>query len=128
MFSHGRSPRQSCDVILEPAYPNPHADQVIVMVHDWFYQVAISSDRTMISPATLEARLLGIMSDVNKRLSMGEKAHPIGVLSADQRDTWAQVRLVRVANLFVQELRRICNAYSAFHLRIAKLMTRSCIQ
>lgn len=46
---------------------------------------------TLLPPAEIEARFRAVMLDVESRLANGERAVPIGVLSADDRDTWAKV-------------------------------------
>lgn len=92
--------------------------KLLVVIHDWFYAVEcyhppssypsppVQADsdstsapttptRTKISPTELERRLRAVARDATQRLSSsaGEsaKAVPVGVLSSDGRDRWAQV-------------------------------------
>jgi hypothetical protein len=44
-------------------------------------------------PHEIEARIRAVVVDVEQRLSDGEAAIPIGILSADGRDQWAEVFL-----------------------------------
>jgi len=44
------------------------------------------------SPKEIEARIRAVILDVEERLAHGERAFPIGVLSGDNRDCWADVR------------------------------------
>lgn len=46
-----------------------------------------------ISHTELENRLREVARDVERRLEAGERAVPVGVLSADGRDRWAEVGL-----------------------------------
>lgn len=46
----------------------------------------------MASPSDIYRRLRGVVADVDARIQAGEKAFPIGVLSADDRDIWAKVK------------------------------------
>jgi hypothetical protein len=77
------------------------------MVHDWFYAVecyqlragSCSSSSSSsgapelirISPAELAHRLRNVARDAARRLRNGERVVPIGVLSSDGRDRWAEV-------------------------------------
>lgn len=45
------------------------------------------------SPREIEKQIRSVILDVEERLEKGEKAVPIGVLSADERDRWAEVYL-----------------------------------
>jgi carnitine O-acetyltransferase len=73
------------------------------MIHDWCYSVVVyhppSSNNPnrpgeLLSPGEIEARLRAVVIDVESRLSNGEKALPVGVLSSDERDRWARVSLL----------------------------------
>lgn len=99
MFSIGRTPKKFCDIISSPPIPNPHAGEVVLTIRGWFYQLTVvPNGGELISPVELECRLLGILSDVKERLASGERAPSIGVLSADERDTWAK-NLQRLLNI-----------------------------
>lgn len=101
MFNIARIPELYCDTLSEP--PNPHshfARSVHVMIHDWCYSVVVyrslssmdpNAPLELLSPGEIEARLRAVVLDVEARLAKGEKPLPVGVLSADERDRWAQV-------------------------------------
>ena len=62
------------------------------MIHDWFYVVGVlDKDLRVLEPAEIERRLLAVVADVNTRLSQGRAATAISVLTADDRDRWAEV-------------------------------------
>jgi hypothetical protein len=44
----------------------------------------------LLKPYEIESRINAVVLDVEQRLSKGEKAFPIGALSADDRDRWAK--------------------------------------
>ncbi|KAF9485148.1 acyltransferase ChoActase/COT/CPT [Pholiota conissans] len=99
MFNIGRIPEILCDTISE--VPNPHskhARSIHLMIHDWCYSVVVYRSPTstdphapleLLSPGEIETRLRAVVLDVEARLANGEKALPVGVLSADERDRWA---------------------------------------
>lgn len=100
MFNHARIPKQTCDILSPVAVaPNPSAFKVIVNVHNWFYTVTVfeaasnltESAHRLLSAQELERRLSDVVSDAARRYSSGERAVPIGVLSSDERDKWAEV-------------------------------------
>jgi len=69
------------------------------MVHNWCYLVTVyhpphhgSKSSKLFTPGEIETRLRAVILDVENRLANGEKALPIGALSADERDRWAEVR------------------------------------
>lgn len=71
------------------------------MIHDWCYSVTVyyppsskSEPPKLLSPGLIEARLRAVVLDVEARLSNGEKPLRVGVLSADDRDRWAEVRIL----------------------------------
>ena len=100
LFNAGRKPQPFCDVISEPADPstNPSACKILVMLHNWFYTITVyrllssSSPPQLLEPGEIESQLRAIVLDVERRLANGEKAVPIGILSADERDRWTDVQ------------------------------------
>lgn len=84
MFNTSRIPQADCDVLSEPSPSHPASSSVVVMVHGWFYSVPVSS----LSPSAIANHLESIVHDADYRLSHGDKAVPLGILSADHRDTW----------------------------------------
>ena len=65
----------------------------MVMVNDWTYAVEVyDENRLLLSAENIEQRLRSVVQDATQRIQAGEKAVPVGILSADHRDTWADVR------------------------------------
>lgn len=65
---------------------------ILVLIRDWFYLLEILDDRMEpIEPKTIEARLRKVAYDVALRMKYGGPAVPLAVLSADNRDRWAEV-------------------------------------
>ena len=63
-----------------------------MLIHDFFYVVEVYDDsRKPNSPGVIERRLWSCVRDVERRLASGERAKPIGILSTDHRDRWAEV-------------------------------------
>lgn len=102
MFNVSRIPEPFCDTISEPPLPTSRgARSILVMVHNWCYSMVVyqpsspensSSQYTLLQPGEIEARFRAIVLDIESRLAKGEKPLPVGVLSADERDRWAEVR------------------------------------
>jgi hypothetical protein len=64
-----------------------------VLIHDFFYSVEVYDEsRKPHDPAVIERRLWSCARDVERRLASGERAKPIGILTTDDRDRWAEVR------------------------------------
>ena len=97
LFNIARRPKWSGDTLSTcPGSPTLQACSLLLMVHDWCYRVTIYHPPTSLSPALvspkeIEARIRAVMLDVKERLAHGERAFPIGVLSGDNRDCWADV-------------------------------------
>ncbi|KDR78870.1 hypothetical protein GALMADRAFT_244504, partial [Galerina marginata CBS 339.88] len=97
MFNIARIPEPFCDTLSEPPQPSSRsARSILLMLHDWCYSVAVyhppstnSSKFKLHSPGEIEARIRAVVLDVETRLANGERALPVGVLSADERDRWA---------------------------------------
>ncbi|TFK21193.1 acyltransferase ChoActase/COT/CPT [Coprinopsis marcescibilis] len=96
LFNIARIPEALCDTLSNPPEtPTKEARSLLVMLHDWAYAVPVYHPPiglelpVLISPREIEARLRSVVLDVEERLAKGEKAFPIGVLSADNRDKWA---------------------------------------
>ncbi|TFK33238.1 acyltransferase ChoActase/COT/CPT [Crucibulum laeve] len=118
MFNIARIPKEYCDVLSTPSASSPYSHCVLVMVHNWCYAVPVyhslptpqeaptpasaTSDEDpecpthslnlgeLMSPPEIEKRLRAVVLDVEARLANGEKAVPVGLLSADDRDRWAE--------------------------------------
>ena len=99
MFNIARIPEPLCDTLSGyPDTPTRASRSILVMVHDWCYSVVVYDPPVGDSPPNLsllgeiEARIRAVVLDVETRLQNGEKAVPIGVLSADDRDRWSKVK------------------------------------
>ena len=76
---------------------SPYHSKVLVAIRDWIYAMEVYDSNTKsIGHASIEQRLRDIVADVERRLRSGEVAPPIGVLTADERDTWAKVTILHV--------------------------------
>jgi hypothetical protein len=63
------------------------------MVNDWTYAVEVyDENQTLLSVDTIEQRLRNVVRDVVARIEAGEEPIPVGILSADDRDRWTEVR------------------------------------
>jgi hypothetical protein len=85
-----------------PAPSSPNTRKILVIVYNWFYAVDAYEPPSLcdgmrqykdrrVHAIHIEERLRAIVRDAEARLANGEKAVPVGVLSADQRDIWAKV-------------------------------------
>ncbi|KAK2463432.1 hypothetical protein APHAL10511_004518 [Amanita phalloides] len=99
MFNIGRSPQPYCDVLSEPANSCtiPSARKVLVMLHNWFYTITVyhppnptSLRPQRLAPREISSQLCAVVMDVEQRLADGERAVPIGILSADDRNRWTK--------------------------------------
>lgn len=64
------------------------------MCRDWIYSVEVQDwDQHIVNVKELEKRLWEVVEDVRAREKRGEKAVAVGILTADERDLWAKVRL-----------------------------------
>jgi carnitine O-acetyltransferase len=65
------------------------------MVNDWTYAIeAYNENRQLLSAGTIEQHLRSVVEDAARRIQAGVEAVPIGILSADHRDRWTEVRSV----------------------------------
>ena len=63
------------------------------MVNDWVYAVEVyDENRALLAVDNIEQRLRSIVDDVTWRVEAGEEPVPVGILSADHRDLWTEVR------------------------------------
>lgn len=98
LFNIGRIPEPFCDVLSSPPHTkSPAIFSILLMLHNWCYLVPVYHSSTpegtakLMSPREIEKQIRSVIVDVEERLSKGEKAVPIGVLSADERDRWSEV-------------------------------------
>ena len=96
MWNIARVPRPKCDVLTtKPHLSSPDARSIVVLIHDFFYVVEVyDQSHKPHSPAIIERRLWSCVRDVERRLTSGERAKPVGILGTDDRDRWAEVRFL----------------------------------
>jgi len=104
MFNIARIPHLYCDVISTAPHPtDPSAQKLFLMIHGWCYTITVyrpaspssahQEPQLQLIPAKeIEYSIRAIVFDAERRLQKGERAVNIGVLSADTRDKWAEVR------------------------------------
>ena len=100
MFCTARIPAAHRDLLSPPDFTSPDSLKVLLMIHNWCYSISVYHPPTSanslpqpIKPRGIESQIHAVVSDVEHRLANGETAVPIGALSADQRDQWAEARL-----------------------------------
>ena len=65
------------------------------MVNDWTFAVEVyNENRKLLSVDIIEQRLRSVVQDATRRIQAGEEVVPVGILSADHRDRWTEVRFV----------------------------------
>ncbi|KAJ7126880.1 carnitine acetyltransferase [Mycena epipterygia] len=94
MFNIARIPKPICDILSKPPHAsNPDAQKIYVMLHGWCYAIPVyhpTSPPKLLDVQELETRMRSVVIDAQQRLAAGEKAVPIGALTADERDRWSQ--------------------------------------
>lgn len=120
MFNACRLPRAGADVLATRNPVSEHAQDVMLMLHDFVYMVRVcKDDRTPLPVQTIEDRIRAVVLDVIRRVDAGESAVPVGVLSSDDRDCWAEVSVL-VQCIFFGHL------YAAFLDLLSKNMHSTC--
>ena len=65
------------------------------MMGDFFYAIEVyNTAGTLVAPAALEQQLHAVLRDYHARVSSGEKASPLGIMTTDDRDSWAAVSIM----------------------------------
>ncbi|KAJ7678921.1 acyltransferase ChoActase/COT/CPT [Mycena polygramma] len=94
MFNMARIPKPSCDILSKPPQAsNPDAQKIYIMVHGWCYAIPVyypAAPPKLAGVQEIETRIRSAVIDAQQRLDAGERAVPIGVLTADERDRWTQ--------------------------------------
>ncbi|TFK50011.1 carnitine acetyltransferase [Heliocybe sulcata] len=100
VFNMCRIPRSGYDVLPDPPAESSFARrQILVMLHDWFYSVEVVAENGSPIPVKeIEHRLRDIVRDAEGRIMNEEAAVPVGILTTDDRDEWAQ-KLQRLLSL-----------------------------
>lgn len=92
MFGICRVPQRTCDRLTTHKSESPYSRSVVVLVRDWIYAVnVIDESNDLLDFETIEERIRDVVSDVERRLALGDVALPIGALSSEDRDSWAAV-------------------------------------
>ncbi|KDQ14502.1 hypothetical protein BOTBODRAFT_109970 [Botryobasidium botryosum FD-172 SS1] len=94
MYSLTRIPLPGCDALTHaPRLKAPGARHVLVMVKEWCYVVEVlGADGEAIAAAEVERRFGAVVEDVRAREARGERPVPVGRLTADERNLWAENR------------------------------------
>jgi len=115
MFNSARIPAPHRDLLSPPDFTSPDSLKVLLMIHNWCYSISVYHPPTsanslpqLIQPREIEYQICAVVSDVEHRLANGETAVPIGALSADQRDQWAEARLSFFSSRFLLMLTCVC--------------------
>jgi Choline/Carnitine o-acyltransferase len=92
-FYRCRIPMHACDVLAPlPSRGSPESRNIVLMLRDWCYAVEVlDNTETPVSASKIESCIWKAIHDANLRQRRGEKAVPIGVLTAHDRNSWAKV-------------------------------------
>ncbi|KAJ7455348.1 acyltransferase ChoActase/COT/CPT [Mycena galericulata] len=94
MFNIARIPKPKCDILSKPpAASDPDAQKIYIMIHGWCYAIPVyrpTSPPKLLDVQEIETRIRSAVIDAQHRLIDGERAIPIGALTADERDRWTQ--------------------------------------
>jgi hypothetical protein len=94
MFNICRIPKPHADVVSSAVPSSSNARKLLVMLHDWCYAIEVYSETRDLMPMTeIERQLRQVVKDAGNRIRNKEIAVPVGLLSSDGRDRWAQVFL-----------------------------------
>ncbi|KPV76238.1 uncharacterized protein RHOBADRAFT_34865 [Rhodotorula graminis WP1] len=90
VFGVTRLPQMPTDTLVHVPYPHP-SPNIIVMALDHFYvlRVVDAASGDPLPTSELEAQLWAIAEDAQRR---GAAPDPVGLLSADDRDSWTVAR------------------------------------
>lgn len=92
MFNICRVPARDCDHLTAIDLSKTASRRVLVMVHDWCYTIDVYDvDGSHVSYEEIVSRIRHIVADVQGRLSAGEEATPVCVLTGNDRESWARV-------------------------------------
>ncbi|KZV73023.1 acyltransferase ChoActase/COT/CPT [Peniophora sp. CONT] len=91
MFYTNRIPQLNCDTLSSRPSPlSANARKVFVMIGDILYAVEVyDAEGVPLSADAIERRLQSAVQDYHARVSAGEKAPPVGIMTSDERDSWA---------------------------------------
>ncbi|VDB83729.1 unnamed protein product [Peniophora sp. CBMAI 1063] len=90
MFYTNRIPLPKCDTFSRLPSSSAHARKVVVMIGDFFYYVRVYDAEGVPSSAdAIERGLVSVVRDYHARVTAGETAPAVGVMTTDDRDSWA---------------------------------------
>lgn len=91
IFNVCRVPQRNCDYLSVTASSH-WASTIVIMAHDFFYALQVADLKTgaPLGVDDIEWGIRKIVEDVLKRREQGETAVRVGVLSSDERNTWAE--------------------------------------
>jgi hypothetical protein len=90
IFNTSRIPRKDCDILSSPPPPDDILSQyVVVIANNWFYALRVHKPSLGLLPAS---KILERMTAIARDASTRGKGPMIGALSADDRDSWAEVK------------------------------------
>jgi hypothetical protein len=122
MFNTCRLPRAGADILAARNPTSEHTQDITLMLYDFVYTVRVcEDDRTPLSVQIIEDRIRAVVLDVIKRIESGESAVPVGVLTSDDRDRWAEVSMSFDSYFFAHFVTnrhhfcRTINTWSPFH-------------
>jgi hypothetical protein len=100
MFCVCRIPRPHADVLSTAVPSSSNVRKLLVMLHDWCYAIEVYSETRDLMPISeIERQLRQVVRDAGNRIRNKEIAVPVGVLSSDGRDRWAQVISIPLTGL-----------------------------
>ncbi|KIJ52558.1 hypothetical protein M422DRAFT_156186 [Sphaerobolus stellatus SS14] len=93
-FHQTRIPQPNCDVLAPlPSRTDHGSKRIILMLRDYIYALeVVDADEAPLPVAKLEEVIWAAIKDVENIRKEGEKAIPVGVLTAGDRDIWAKAR------------------------------------
>jgi hypothetical protein len=131
MFNMARIPKPICDILSKPPAPSqPDAQKIYIMIHGWCYAISVyhpGIQPTLLDVQEIETRIRSAVMDAQQRLAGGEKAVPIGALTADERDRWTKVRSYAPMSYRRLPFPRICNIFLTCRLKIREATKSSVI-
>lgn len=92
-FYRCRIPVDPCDILAPlPSRGSPESRKITLMLRDWCYAIEVLDNTdNPVSVSQIESRMWKAINDANLREQRNEKAVPVGVLTAQDRNSWAKV-------------------------------------
>lgn len=93
MFNMTRIPQTDCDILHKASPSHPAARQILVFVQDHMFLINVLHPNGKF--VGVNALVQSLRECVQSALSAG-RAIPLGILTADNRDIWARVRVLLI--------------------------------